>query len=87
VYTEEVVGREGRFNAQIEADLKELAVILCLGAKDAGEVRSDIAGALYKRLLREEVTSRRIDAASSPAQVGDLVISCGLKRPCGVGVV
>jgi hypothetical protein len=74
VYTEEVVSREGRFNAQIEADLKELAVVLCLGAKDAGEVRSDIAGALYKRLLREEVTSRRIDAASSPAQVRAWVI-------------
>uniref|UniRef100_A0A383VE54 Uncharacterized protein n=1 Tax=Tetradesmus obliquus TaxID=3088 RepID=A0A383VE54_TETOB len=68
VYAEEVVGREGRFNPQIEADLKELAVVLCLGAKEAGEVRSGIAGGLYKRLLREEVTSRRLDAAASPAQ-------------------
>jgi hypothetical protein len=75
VYTEEVVSREGRFTPQIEADLKELAVILCLGAKESGEVRGDIAGALYKRLLREEVTSRRIDAAASPAQVGDGVCS------------
>ena len=54
---------------QIEADLKELSVILCLGAKETNEIRSDVAGALYKRLLREEVTSRRIDEAASPAQV------------------
>ena len=42
---------------------------MCMGAKEAGEIRSDVAGALYKKLLREEVTSRRIDAAASPAQV------------------
>ena len=56
--------------SQIEADLKELSVILCMGAKETNEIRSDVAGALYKRLLREEVTSRRIDEAASPAQVG-----------------
>lgn len=33
------------------------------------QVRSEIAGALYKKLLREEVTSRRLDEATSPAQV------------------
>ncbi|WIA15162.1 hypothetical protein OEZ85_001848 [Tetradesmus obliquus] len=78
VFAEEVVGREGRFNPQIEADLKELAVVLCLGAKEAGEVRSGIAGGLYKRLLREEVTSRRLDAAASPAQLlGELVEKSG----------
>ena len=57
------------FTPAIEADLKELAVVLCLGAKEANDIRSDVAGSLYKRLLREEVTSRRIDAAASPAQV------------------
>ncbi|KAF6255592.1 hypothetical protein COO60DRAFT_1641425 [Scenedesmus sp. NREL 46B-D3] len=78
VFAEELVGREGRFTPQIEADLKELAVVLCLGSKDSGEVRSGIAGTLYKRLLREEVTSRRIDAASSPAQLlGELVEKSG----------
>lgn len=65
-----MVGREGRFTPQIESGLKELSVILCLGAKESGEVRGDVAGQLYKRLLREEVTSRRLDAAASPAQVG-----------------
>eukprot|EP00879_Flechtneria_rotunda_P009976 GHRR01010432.1.p1 GENE.GHRR01010432.1~~GHRR01010432.1.p1 ORF type:complete len:735 (+),score=296.51 GHRR01010432.1:437-2641(+) len=78
LYTEEVVGREGKFTPQIEADVKELSVILCMGAKEAGEVRSDVAGALYKKLLREEVQSRRIDTAQSPAQVlGELVQASG----------
>ncbi|KAF8060559.1 SULTR2 [Scenedesmus sp. PABB004] len=68
----------GGLTPAIDADLKELAVILCLGAKEAGEVRSNIAGALYKRLLREAVTTRRIDEAASPAQVlGELVERSG----------
>lgn len=61
--------RPPSFTPALEADLKELAVVLCLGAKEANDIRSDVAGTLYKRLLREEVTSRRIDAAASPAQV------------------
>eukprot|EP00878_Enallax_costatus_P008337 GHUV01008715.1.p1 GENE.GHUV01008715.1~~GHUV01008715.1.p1 ORF type:complete len:884 (+),score=360.27 GHUV01008715.1:261-2912(+) len=78
VYTEEVVGREGKFTPQIEADLKELSVVLCMGAKETNEIRSDVAGALYKRLLREAVTSRKIDEAPSPAQVlGELVEKSG----------
>ena len=32
-------------------------------------MRDEVAAKLYKRLLREEVTSRRIDEASSPASV------------------
>jgi hypothetical protein len=54
--------------------MRELGVVLCLGAKEAAETRNEIAAALYKKLLREEVTSRRIDAAASPAQV------CGCVR-------
>lgn len=67
---------------QIESDLKELSVILCLGAKETNEIRSDVAGALYKKLLREEVTSRRIDAAASPAQAsfGRIICSSQLQK-------
>jgi hypothetical protein len=39
---EEMVNRSGSMNQQLEADLKELAVVLCLGAKEAGEVCKDI---------------------------------------------
>jgi hypothetical protein len=48
--------------------------MLCLGAKEASDIRSEVAAGLYRKLLKEEVASRRIDAASSPAQVlGELV--------------
>jgi hypothetical protein len=40
VFAEESVGREGRFTPSIDADLKELSVILCMGAKESGEVRT-----------------------------------------------
>jgi hypothetical protein len=32
-------------------------------------MRDEVAAKLYKRLLREEVVSRRIDEAASPAAV------------------
>jgi hypothetical protein len=48
--------------------------MLCLSAKEAADARSEVAAKLYRSLLREAVTSRRIDAAASPAQVlGELV--------------
>ncbi|GBF94257.1 110 kDa translocon of chloroplast envelope inner membrane [Raphidocelis subcapitata] len=73
-YCDEKVAREGAFTPAIESELKDLSAILCLSAKEAADARSEVAAVLYRRLLREEVTSRRIDAAASPAQVlGDLV--------------
>jgi hypothetical protein len=50
--------------------VKELATMLCLGAKEAADIRSEVAAGVYRRLLKEEVASKRIDAAASPAQVG-----------------
>ena len=49
--------------------MKDLAFLLCLGAKEAADIRGEVSAALYKKLLREEVTSKRIDAATSPAEV------------------
>jgi hypothetical protein len=43
--------------------------MLCLGSKETADARAEVAAGLYRRLLREEVTSRRIDAAASPAKV------------------
>lgn len=69
---------QGAFTPAIDADLKELAAVLCLGAREAADVRSEVAAGLYRKLLREEVTSRRIDDAEAPAKVlSDLVSKSG----------
>lgn len=57
------------FTPALDADLKELASILCLAPKDAADLRAEVAAGLYRRLLKDEVTSGRIDKAPSPAQV------------------
>jgi len=78
MFCEEVVAREGAFTPQIDADLKELSAMLCLGAKETNETRSEVAATLYRNLLKEEVTSRRIDQAESPAKVlADLIERSG----------
>jgi hypothetical protein len=62
-----------RNGAQIGAGLPALPAlqtILCLGAKDATANTQEVSAKLYRSLLKEEVTSRRIDTAESPAQVG-----------------
>lgn len=61
---------QGAFTLQIEADLKDLAAMLRLKPKEAADIRAEVAANLYRRLLKEEVSSRRIDAAESPAKVG-----------------
>lgn len=51
--------------------------MLCLGAKESADVRSEVAAGLYRKLLKEEVTSRRIDSAASPAKVRTAVQARG----------
>ena len=78
VFTEESVAREGAFTPEVDADLKDLAAVLCLSAKEAAAARAEVAAALYRRLLKEEVTSRRLDAAASPADaLAELVRKSG----------
>ncbi len=43
--------------------------MLCLDASTTQTLQDEVAGKLYKKLLRDEVTSGRLDAAESPAQV------------------
>jgi len=76
---------QGAFTPAIESDLKELSAMLCLSAKDASDIRSEIAAGLYRKLLKEEVASRRIDQATSPAKVlGDLVARSGFSPEAAV---
>lgn len=55
--------------------------MLCLGAKESADVRSEVAAGLYRKLLKEEVTSRRIDSAASPAKVRTAAQARGLNTP------
>jgi hypothetical protein len=61
--------QQGRVTDDLERDARDLATILSMGAKEAADARAEVAGALYRALLKEEVSSRRIDAAESPAAV------------------
>lgn len=45
------------------------AQIIELSAREAKTMRDEVAAKLYRRLLKEEVTSRRIDEAEDPATV------------------
>lgn len=53
--------------------------MMALSAKEASDTRSEVAASLYRRLLKEEVTSRRIDAAESPAKVSGARYSGGMR--------
>jgi hypothetical protein len=74
---------QGAFTPEIEADLKDLSQIFTLAPKEAADLRAEVAAGLYRRLLKDEVTSKRIDAAASPAQV----IACGFLCQVGWEVV
>lgn len=68
-YLDERMEQLGEFSAALDDDARDLQGILGLGAKDAASIRDEVAAKLYRRLLREEVTSKRIDAAADPQTV------------------
>ena len=69
VFVEESLRTEGRFSEQLESDVSNLQQTLALGTKEANSLRDEISSKVYRRLLREEVTSGRLDAAASKAAV------------------
>lgn len=68
-YLDEQMERQGGISIALEQEAKDLQSIFNLGSKDAQVIRDEVAAKLYKRLLKEEVTSGRLDAAPSPAAV------------------
>jgi hypothetical protein len=63
----------GAFLAAAQADASTLASALALGAKEATEIRTDAVRRAYRRALRAEVQSGRLDdAPSKAALLGDL---------------
>ncbi|GFR49409.1 hypothetical protein Agub_g11462 [Astrephomene gubernaculifera] len=69
LYLEERLAAAGEFSSELEADVGQLSTVLCLGARETGALRDEVAAKMYRRLLKEEVTSGRLDAAASPATV------------------
>ncbi|KAK9829243.1 hypothetical protein WJX72_004725 [[Myrmecia] bisecta] len=69
VYVEESVRLDGSFTDRLARDLAELQQVLALGQKEANEIVGEITSKAYRQLLREEVTSGRLDAAPSKAAV------------------
>ncbi|PNW77802.1 hypothetical protein CHLRE_10g452450v5 [Chlamydomonas reinhardtii] len=68
-WLEEKLNQAGEFSAALDAEAAELATVMCMGAKETQGLRDEVSAKLYRRLLKEEVTSGRLDAAGSPASV------------------
>ncbi|MEW5315412.1 MAG: hypothetical protein WDW38_006843 [Sanguina aurantia] len=58
-YVNERITVAGEVTPDLENEVKELTVILCLGSKEARTVMDDVSAKLYKKLLRDEVVSGR----------------------------
>ncbi|KAL6774241.1 hypothetical protein ACKKBG_A24285 [Auxenochlorella protothecoides x Auxenochlorella symbiontica] len=77
-FVEEGLARDGAYGAAETRDAADLRSALGLGPKEAAGVEEEVKERVYRRRLREEVTSGRLDAAPSPAAVlGDLVERVG----------
>jgi len=73
LYVEERMARSAAFDTKIKEDAHDLQAMLGLNAAAVQALQDESAGRLYKKLLREQVTSGKLDAAESPAQVlGDM---------------
>ena len=74
MYLEECLARDNAFTDALEADAIDLRTIAGLGTKEAISIENEVKEKSYRKLLRDEVTSGRLDDAPSKAEVlGDLV--------------
>ena len=74
IYLEESLARDNAFTDALEADAHDLRTIAGLGTKEAATIENEVKEKAYRKLLREEVTSGRLDDAPSKAEVlGELV--------------
>lgn len=56
---EKLVSLEGQFTIKLSNELDELRFVLGLGPQEAERVKNEVCSKVYRRLLREEVTSGR----------------------------
>jgi hypothetical protein len=74
VFLEESLSRGGTITDALEADAADLRLAAGLGPKEAASLDNEVKEKAYRKLLREEVASGRLDAAPSKAEVlGDLL--------------
>lgn len=74
VYLEERITRDGCFSDSLESDAQDLRFLIGMGPKEAENIEHEVKESTYKKMLREEVTSGRLDAAASKAELlGELV--------------
>eukprot|EP00887_Chlorella_sp_A99_P004420 scaffold30.g4420.t1 len=69
VYLEERLEADGAFTDALEGEAADLRTLMGLGAREAAGVEEEVKEKTYRRLLREEFTSGRLDAAPSKADV------------------
>lgn len=67
LYLESELMAKGEFDSALEQSCKELQAVFGLSAKDASAIHDEVAAKLYRKLLKEETSSGRLDAAASPA--------------------
>jgi hypothetical protein len=73
-YLEAQVNAANAFDTSLEADAAELRSMMGLGIKEAASLETEVKEKAYRKLLREEFTSGRLDAAASKAEVlGELL--------------
>ena len=73
-YVEAQVTSSDAYDDSLEADVADLRVLMGLGIKEAESIENEIKEKAYRKLLREEFTSGRLEAAASKAEVlGELV--------------
>jgi len=68
-YIEQRLESTGEFTPAIEADVHDLQQMIKMPQKEAHMLHDEVAARLYKRLLREAVTSGKLDSSESPAEV------------------
>ncbi|KAF5843790.1 hypothetical protein DUNSADRAFT_5027 [Dunaliella salina] len=68
-YIEQRLESTGEFTPAVEADAHDLQQMIKMPQKEAHMLHDEVAARLYKRLLREAVTSGKLDSSESPAEV------------------
>lgn len=73
-YLEAQVNAASAFDSSLETDAAELRSMMGLGIKEAASLETEVKEKAYRKLLREEFISGRLDAAASKAEVlGELL--------------
>lgn len=68
IFLEEKLKERGSMDATLENDLSDLQLAMGLGPNEAKSIRDEVITAAYRRLLRDEFRSKRLEQAPKKAQ-------------------